>query len=74
MRPLRCRDAAARLAQVAAEDYRSAVRVLVDHDGLTKADVAALLDVSPQRVSQLVPGKHVTTRSKRTTRAATPAR
>ena len=47
---------AQRLAREAAEGYRSAVAELVGVEvGLSKADVAALLDLSPQRVSQLVP-------------------
>lgn len=47
---------AQRLATEAAEGYRSAVAELVGVEvGLSKADVAVLLDLSPQRVSQLVP-------------------
>lgn len=47
---------AQRLATKAAEGYRAAVAELVGVEvGLSKADVAALLDLSPQRVSQLVP-------------------
>lgn len=46
---------AQRLASVAAEEYRHAVRGLVIDRGMSKADVAALLQVSQQRVSQLVP-------------------
>lgn len=47
---------AQRLATEAAEGYRAAVAELVGGEvGLSKADVAALLDLSPQRVSQLVP-------------------
>jgi predicted XRE-type DNA-binding protein len=43
------------LASVAAEEYRQAVRDLVIDRGMSKADVAALLQVSQQRVSHLVP-------------------
>lgn len=46
---------APRLASVAADEYRQAVRELVVARGMSKVDVAALLQVSPQRVSQLVP-------------------
>lgn len=46
---------AQRLASVAADEYRQAVRGLVIDQGMTKADVAALLHVSQQRISQLVP-------------------
>jgi hypothetical protein len=47
---------AQRLATEAAEGYRAAVAELVGTEfGLSKADVAALLDLSPQRVNQLVP-------------------
>ncbi len=46
---------AQRLASAAAEEYRQAVRGLVINRGMSKADVAALLQVSQQRVSQLVP-------------------
>ena len=47
---------AQRLAAAAAEGYRAAVAELLGTDvGLSKADVAALLGLSPQRVSQLVP-------------------
>ena len=46
---------ATRLASVAAEGYRAAVRELVADNGMSKADVAALLEVSQQRVSQLLP-------------------
>lgn len=46
---------AKRLASVAADEYRQAVRNLVVDRGMSKADVAALLQVSQQRVSQLVP-------------------
>ncbi len=46
---------AARLASVAADEYRQAVRDLVVDRGMSKADVAALLQVSQQRVSQLAP-------------------
>jgi len=47
---------AVRLTAVAAEGYRQAVRELVVGKGLSKADVAALLEVSPQRVHQLAHG------------------
>lgn len=46
---------AMRLSSVAAEQYRQAVRELVTGRGMSKADVAALLQVSQQRVSQLAP-------------------
>lgn len=46
---------AQRLASVAADEYRQAARGLVVDRGMSKADVAALLHVSQQRVSQLVP-------------------
>jgi ribosome-binding protein aMBF1 (putative translation factor) len=46
---------AQRLSSVAAEEYRQAVRELVTGRGMSKADVAALLQVSQQRVSQLAP-------------------
>jgi len=46
---------AQRLASVAADEYRQAVRDLVVDCGMSKADVAALLQVSQQRVSQLAP-------------------
>ena len=46
---------AQRLACVAADEYRQAVRDLVVDRGMSKADVAALLQVSQQRVSQLAP-------------------
>ncbi|MBC7373448.1 MAG: hypothetical protein H7323_05605 [Frankiales bacterium] len=46
---------AKRLASVAADEYRQAVRDLVVDRGMSKADVAALLNVSQQRVSQLAP-------------------
>ncbi len=46
---------AQRLASVAADEYRRAVRDLVVDRGMSKADVAALLQVSQQRVSQLAP-------------------
>lgn len=46
---------AKRLASVAADEYRQAVRGLVVDRGMSKADVAALLQVSQQRVSQLAP-------------------
>lgn len=46
---------AKRLASVAADEYRQAVRDLVVDRGMSKADVAALLQVSQQRVSQLAP-------------------
>lgn len=46
---------AQRLASVAADEYRQAVRELVVDRGISKADVAALLNVSQQRVSQLAP-------------------
>lgn len=46
---------AQRLASVAADEYRQAVRGLVIDRGMSKADVAALLQISQQRVSQLVP-------------------
>ncbi len=46
---------ATRLASVAAEGYRTAVRELVADIGMSKTDVAALLEVSQQRVSQLLP-------------------
>ena len=46
---------AARLASVAADEYRQAVRDLVVDRGMSKADVATLLHVSQQRVSQLAP-------------------
>ena len=46
---------AKRLASVAADEYRQAVRELVVDRGMSKADVAALLNVSQQRVSQLAP-------------------
>lgn len=46
---------AQRLTSVAAEQYRQAVRDMVVERRMTKADVAALLQVSQQRVSQLVP-------------------
>ncbi len=46
---------ATRLASIAAEGYRAAVRALVTDNGMSKADVAALLEVSQQRVSQLLP-------------------
>lgn len=46
---------AQRLASVAADRYRQAVRGLVVDRGMSKADVAVLLQVSQQRVSQLVP-------------------
>ena len=46
---------AQRLTSIAAEQYRLAVRDLVVVRGLSKADVASLLQVSQQRVSQLVP-------------------
>lgn len=46
---------AQRLAAVAADEYRQAVQGLVIDRGISKADVAALLRVSQQRVSQLVP-------------------
>jgi len=52
---------AQRLATEAAEGYRAAVAELVGTEvGLSKADVAALLDLSPQRVSQLAPATHAT--------------
>jgi predicted transcriptional regulator len=38
-----------------AEEYRQVVRGLVVNRGVSKADVAALLQVSQQRVSQLAP-------------------
>lgn len=44
---------AQRLTSVAAEQYRQAVRELIASRGMSKADVAALLQVSQQRVSQL---------------------
>lgn len=47
---------AGRLSSMAAEGYRAAVRELVADNGLSKADVAVLLEVSQQRVSQLLPG------------------
>lgn len=46
---------AQRLTSVAAEQYRQAVRDLVVERLMSKADVAVLLQVSQQRVSQLVP-------------------
>lgn len=46
---------AKRLAADAAAEYRQAVRDLVTDRGMSKADVAALLQVSQQRVSQLAP-------------------
>ncbi len=46
---------AQRLASLAAEEYRQAVRCLVFDRGMSKVDVATLLQVSQQRVSQLVP-------------------
>jgi len=46
---------ATRLASVAAEGYRTAVRELIADNGMSKTDVAALLEVSQQRVSQLLP-------------------
>lgn len=46
---------ATRLASVAADEYRQAVRDLVVDRGMSKADVATLLQVSQQRVSQLAP-------------------
>lgn len=46
---------AKRLASVAANEYRKAVRGLVVDRGMSKADVATLLQVSQQRVSQLAP-------------------
>ena len=46
---------AQRLTSVAADEYRQAVRGLIIDRGMSKADVAALLQVSQQRVSQLVP-------------------
>lgn len=47
---------AKRLASVAADEYREAVRDLVVDRGMSKADVAALLQVSRQRLSQLATG------------------
>lgn len=44
---------AKRLASVAADGYRQAVRDLVVDRGMSKADVAVLLQVSQQRISQL---------------------
>ena len=46
---------AQRLASVAADQYREAVREVVVDRGMSKADVAALLQVSQQRISQLAP-------------------
>ena len=46
---------AKRLTSIAANEYRQAVRDLVVERGMSKADVAALLNVSQQRVSQLAP-------------------
>ena len=46
---------AQRLASVGADEYRQAVRGLVVDRGMSKADVATLLQVSQQRVSQLAP-------------------
>jgi hypothetical protein len=46
---------AQRLASVAADGYRRAVRDLVVDCGMSRADVAVLLQVSQQRVSQLAP-------------------
>ena len=46
---------AKRLTSIAADEYRQAVRDLVVERGMSKADVAALLNVSQQRVSQLAP-------------------
>lgn len=48
------REAAA-AAKAASESMRHAIARL-QADGLTVRDVAALLDISPQRVSQLAPG------------------
>ena len=44
---------AKRLTSVAADEYRQAIRDLLVDRGMSKADVAALLQVSQQRVSQL---------------------
>ena len=44
-----------RLASVAADEYRQSVRDRVVDRGMSKADVAALLQASQQRVSQLAP-------------------
>ena len=46
---------AKRLTSVAADDYRRAVRDLVVDRGMSKTEVATLLQVSQQRVSQLAP-------------------
>ena len=46
---------AKRLTSIAADEHRQAVRDLVVERGMSKADVAALLNMSQQRVSQLAP-------------------
>ena len=46
---------AKRLTAVAADEHRQAARDLAVDRGMSKADVASLLNVSQQRVSQLAP-------------------
>lgn len=56
------REAAA-AAKAASDSMRKAIARL-QADGLTVRDVAALLDISPQRVSQLATGRTASTRSR----------